>query len=351
MSNKDQVGKIQTVTGTIAPSALGKPSTHEHIFIDFSCMFTQPDEASEQFKANQPLRLDNLGWIKYDPFRNIDNLELNNESLAVDEILKYKAVGGDSIIEATTIGIGRDPQALAKTSRLTGVNIITGAGYYVDSVHPENMNDKTISQLEEQISNEVQKGIGNTGIRAGIIGEIGCSWPLTNNESKVLKAAAKAQKQTGASILIHPGRNSDSPFEILDVLSKSGADVSRVIIGHIERTIQDINVVAELAKSGCYLEYDLFGWEVSYYPLSDEIDMVNDSQRINYISQLIDLGYENKIVIAHDIFSKHRTTAYGGHGYGHIIENILPRMAKSGMTPAIINKIITENPSNILTIK
>ena len=351
MSNKDQVGKIQTVTGTIDPSELGKTSTHEHIFIDFSCMFTQPDEASEQFKANQPLRLDNLGWIKYDPFRNIDNLELNNESLAVDEILKYKAVGGDSIIEATTIGIGRDPQALAKTSRLTGVNIITGAGYYVDSVHPENMNDKTISQLEEQISNEVQKGIGNTGIRAGIIGEIGCSWPLTNNESKVLKAAAKAQKQTGASILIHPGRNADSPFEILDVLSKSGADVSRVIIGHIERTIQDINVVSELAKSGCYLEYDLFGWEVSYYPLSDEIDMVNDSQRINYISQLIDLGYENKIVIAHDIFSKHRTTAYGGHGYGHIIENILPRMAKSGMTPDVINKIITENPSNILTIK
>lgn len=351
MSNKDQVGKIQTVTGTIDPSELGKTSTHEHIFIDFSCMFTQPDEASEQFKANQPLRLDNLGWIKYDPFRNIDNLELNNESLAVDEILKYKAVGGDSIIEATTIGIGRDPQALAKISRLTGVNIITGAGYYVDSVHPENMNDKTISQLEEQISNEVQKGIGNTGIRAGIIGEIGCSWPLTNNESKVLKAAAKAQKQTGASILIHPGRNADSPFEILDVLSKSGADVSRVIIGHIERTIQDINVVSELAKSGCYLEYDLFGWEVSYYPLSDEIDMVNDSQRINYISQLIDLGYENKIVIAHDIFSKHRTTAYGGHGYGHIIENILPRMAKSGMTPDVINKIITENPSNILTIK
>ena len=351
MSNKDQVGKIQTVTGTIDPSELGKTSTHEHIFIDFSCMFTQPDEASEQFKANQPLRLDNLGWIKYDPFRNIDNLELNNESLAVDEILKYKAVGGDSIIEATTIGIGRDPQALAKISRVTGVNIITGAGYYVDSVHPENMNDKTISQLEEQISNEVQKGIGNTGIKAGIIGEIGCSWPLTNNESKVLKAAAKAQKQTGASILIHPGRNSDSPFEILDVLSKSGADVSRVIIGHIERTIQDINVVAELAKSGCYLEYDLFGWEVSYYPLSDEIDMVNDSQRINYISQLIDLGYENKIVIAHDIFSKHRTTAYGGHGYGHIIENILPRMANSGMTPAVINKIITENPSNILTIK
>ena len=351
MSNKDQVGKIQTVTGTIDPSELGKTSTHEHIFIDFLCMFTKPDEASEQFKANQPLRLDNLGWIKYDPFRNIDNLELNDESLAVDEILKYKAVGGDSIIEATTIGIGRDPQALAKISRLTGVNIITGAGYYVDSVHPENMNDKTISQLEEQISNEVQKGIGNTGIRAGIIGEIGCSWPLTNNESKVLKAAAKAQKQTGASILIHPGRNADSPFEILDVLSNSGADVSRVIIGHIERTIQDINVVSELAKSGCYLEYDLFGWEVSYYPLSDEIDMVNDSQRINYISQLIDLGYENKIVIAQDIFSKHRTTAYGGHGYGHIIENILPRMAKSGMTPDVINKIITENPSNILTIK
>ena len=351
MSNNDQVGNIQTVTGTIKPSELGKTSTHEHIFIDFVCMFTKPDEASEQFKANEPLRLDNLGWIKYDPFRNIDNLELNNESVAVDEILKYKAVGGNSIVEATTLGIGRDPQALAKISRLTGVNIITGAGYYVDAVHPENMDDQTVSQLEDQIISEVQKGIGTTGIKAGIIGEIGCSWPLTGNESKVLKAAAKAQKQTGAAILIHPGRNEKSPFEILDVLSKAGADLSRVIIGHIERTIQDINLVDKLAKSGCYLEYDLFGWEISYYPLSDEIDMINDSQRINYILKLIDLGYENKIVIAQDIFSKHRLATYGGHGYGHIIENILPRMAKSGITSDVINKIITDNPSKILTFK
>ena len=351
MSNNDQVGNIQTVTGTIKPSEHGKTSTHEHIFIDFVCMFTKPAEASQQFKANEPLRLDNLGWIKYDPFRNIDNLELNDESLAVDEILKYKAVGGNSIVEATTLGIGRDPQALAKISRLTNVNIITGAGYYVDAVHPENMDDQTVSQLEDQITSEVQKGIGTTGIKAGIIGEIGCSWPLTGNESKVLKAAAKAQKQTGAAILIHPGRNEKSPFEILDVLSKAGADLSRVIIGHIERTIQDINLVDKLAKSGCYLEYDLFGWEISYYPLSDEIDMINDSQRINYILKLIDLGYENKIVIAQDIFSKHRLATYGGHGYGHIIENILPRMAKSGITSDVINKIITDNPSKILTFK
>ena len=351
MSNNDQVGNIQTVTGTIKPSELGKTSTHEHIFIDFVCMFTKPAEANQQFKANEPLRLDNLGWIKYDPFRNIDNLELNNESVAVDEILKYKAVGGNSIVEATTLGIGRDPQALAKVSRLTGVNIITGAGYYVDAVHPKNMDGQTVSQLEDQIISEVQKGIGATGIKAGIIGEIGCSWPLTGNESKVLKAAAKAQKQTGAAILIHPGRNEKSPFEILDVLSKAGADVSRVIIGHIERTIQDINLVDKLAKSGCYLEYDLFGWEISYYPLSDEIDMVNDSQRINYILKLIDLGYENNIVIAQDIFSKHRLATYGGHGYGHIIENILPRMAKSGITSDVINKIITNNPSKILTFK
>ena len=351
MPKSELSGLTQTVNGAVDPRTLGPTMTHEHLLIDFSTMFVEPPEASQKFLAHQKLSMENLGWIRYNWTSNLDNLLLIEEKTALNEAMYYKREGGGTLVDATTIGIGRDPQALAKISRLTGVNIITGAGYYVDSVHPENMNDKTISQLEEQISNEVQKGIGNTGIKAGIIGEIGCSWPLTNNESKVLKAAAKAQKQTGASILIHPGRNSDSPFEILDVLSKSGADVSRVIIGHIERTIQDINVVAELAKSGCYLEYDLFGWEVSYYPLSDEIDMVIDSQRINYISQLIDLGYENKIVIAQDIFSKHRTTAYGGHGYGHIIENILPRMAKSGMTPAIINKIITENPSNILTIK
>ena len=79
-----------------------------------------------------------------------------------------------------------------------------GAGYYVDIVHPGDMDDKTESELADEITGQLTEGVDGTGIRAGIIGELGCSWPLTDNERKVLVAGARAQQATGAAILIHP---------------------------------------------------------------------------------------------------------------------------------------------------
>ena len=350
MSNKDQVGKIQTVTGTIDPSELGKTSTHEHIFIDFLCMFTKPDEASEQFKANQPLRLDNLGWIKYDPFRNIDNLELNNESLAVDEILKYKAVGGDSIIEATTIGIGRDPQALAKISRLTGVNIITGAGYYVDEYIPEDLKTATVDELTREIVDQVRVGCWGTDVCAGIIGEIGCMWPLRPFERKVLQAAALAQQETGASINVHPGRHREAPLEIVDVIQGVGGDVNRLVMSHIDRTFTDFDDAVKLADTGCVLEYDFFGIETSYYWFNDT-DLPTDYMRLAYIRSLIERGHGRQVVVSHDICTKTRLSSFGGHGYRHIFQNVVPLMERKEFSETEIQMIIQDNPRSLLTFE
>ena len=80
-----------------------------------------------------------------------------------------------------------------------------GAGWYIDQVHPEDMNSRTETYLSKQMIKELTVGINDTTVKAGIIGEIGCSWPLTDNERKVLRAAATAQSETGAPSLIHPG--------------------------------------------------------------------------------------------------------------------------------------------------
>lgn len=341
---------VQTVLGKINPSEVGPTTTHEHILIDFLCMFNPPSEASERFKAYQPVTMENLGWVRYDHFRNQDNLLLADEDVAVQELLLFKGYGGNTIIDVTTIGIGRDPLALSRIARLTGINIVMGAGYYVDAVHPENMDKKSIDQLADEITNEITVGVGNSGIKCGIIGEIGCSWPLRPNEVKVLKAAAIAQSQTGASISIHPGRNEKSPFEIIEILSQAGADLSRVVMGHIERTIQDHETLLDLAKLGTFLEYDLFGWESSYYPLS-HLDMVSDGARIDFIQFLIQNGYSKRIVTGQDVFCKSRLTKYGGHGYHHIMENIIPRMIEKNISSSDIQDIIINNPTQILTIK
>ena len=344
----DLSGYVQTVLGPVDPDEIGPTTTHEHLLIDFTMMFKPPTEASEKFKAFAPVTLHNLGWIRYNPFRNLDNLKLFDESVAINETLEFKAHGGKTIVDATTMGIGRDPQALARISRVTGTNIVMGAGYYVDPVHPQDMNEKSVEEIGEQIVNEIRSGVGDTGVKAGIIGELGCSWPLTENERKVLLGAAYAQGNTGAPILIHPGRNIRSPFEIVDILGEAGADVGRVIMGHLDRTILDRDVLIEFAQLGTYLEYDLFGWEASYYPLS-EIDIPSDAQRIGFIKNLVDEGYSERIVLAHDVWGKHSLKTYGGYGLSHILENIVPRILEKGMTEIDVNNMTVANPARILT--
>ena len=341
------IGKVQTVTGLVEPGNLGLTTTHEHLLIDFSCMFNEPAEASERYRAHEPVTINNLGWVSYQSFANLDNLMLVNEDDATAEAEMYKRAGGGTIVDATTIGIGRDPEALARIARSSRLNIIMGAGYYVDSVHPEGMDQSSEDEIANQIVEEIRLGVGTTRVKAGIIGEIGCSWPLAPNERKVLRASAIAQEETGASILIHPGRNPQAPLQILEILEEAGGDVSRTIMGHLDRTITSNVDLLDIAQSGCALEYDLFGWEVSYYPLAD-LDMPSDAQRLDFIELLLSEGYEDKIVVAQDIFAKHRTVKYGGHGYGHIIQNIVPRMRARGFSDRQVRSIMIENPAKLL---
>ena len=193
-------------------------------------------------------------------------------------------------------------------------------------------------------SSKVSKG---SGVKAGIIGEVGCTWPLAPNERKSLSAAAIAQRETGAAISVHPGRHPDAPLEILELLANGGADLSRVVMAHLDRTVFEFDTLLSIAASGCYLEWDLFGNEGSYYPLA-EIDMPSDAQRLDFVKRAADAGYGDRIVTGHDIFTKHRLVRYGGHGYGHILENIVPKMRRKGFSEDAIRAITVDNPARLL---
>ena len=347
MTNRETTGLVQTVLGPVQPEALGPTLTHEHLLIDFLCMFDPPDDPDERSRAFQPLTLENLGWVRYGPFRNRDNLLRLDEESAISEVARYQQAGGETIVDVTTIGIGRNPAALERIAQATGLHIVMGAGYYTDAVHPSGMIDRTEDELAQVMIADLTTGVGDTGVRAGIIGELGCSWPLTPNERKVLRAGALAQQETGAAITIHPGRDETAPREILDVLAEAGADLGRVIMGHLDRTIATPDTLLALAASGCYLEYDLFGWEISYYPLS-ALDMPNDAQRIAFVRQLIEAGHGSRILLAHDIFGKHAMTKYGGYGYTHILQNIVPRFREQGIGEDTIQSMLVANPARIL---
>lgn len=350
MPKSELSGLTQTVNGAVDPRTLGPTMTHEHLLIDFSTMFVEPPEASQKFLAHQKLSMENLGWIRYNWTSNLDNLLLIEEKTALNEAMYYKREGGGTLVDATTIGIGRDPLALSRLARATNLNIIMGAGWYIDKVHPEDMGSRTENDLAKQIIKELTEGINETNVKAGIIGEIGCSWPLTDNERKVLRAAATAQSETGAPILIHPGRDESAPNEILEVLAEAGANLERVIMGHLDRTVFSDDTTIEIAKSGCYMEYDLFGNESSHYPLPGSY-MPNDEQRLEKIQLLMNEGFGEKVLVAQDICTKHRLVKYGGHGYHHILQNIIPRMKQKGFSKEEIDNIVTNNPSKILTFE
>ncbi len=349
MAATNLAGKVQTVLGPISPDRLGVTLTHEHLLIDLSALHSPKDASSAKDFYNKPVSLETLGRIKYYGAPNADNDRLFDVPTAIDEVMLYKQYGGDSLVDATSIGIARDPIGLARISRATGVNVIMGCSYYVAATHPTAMDSYGEREITEEVVSDITEGVDGTGIRAGVIGEIGCSWPLTDNERKVLRASARAQRITGASVLIHPGRNESAPQEIIEVLSEAGADLGRTIIGHLDRTVFQRDTLKGIAESGCYMEWDLFGREESHYPLNPRVDMPSDARRMDDIGWIASEGYGRKVVVSHDICSKHRLERYGGHGYSYILGHIAPRMRKRGFSQDAVDDILVNNPRDALT--
>ncbi|MGH6880675.1 phosphotriesterase family protein [Hypericibacter sp.] len=344
-------GKISTVLGTIAPASSGPTLMHEHLLIDARHLESRPDDPEAQAIYKAPYEPTLLGRLVFDGMSNRDNTVMDDIGSAVAEIAHFKKHGGSILDEVTSGGIGRDPKGLAEISRQSGVHVVMGASYYVEAAHPAEVAALDEGQLADKIATDVLVGADGTGIKAGIIGEVGCSWPLSQAEIKVLRASAQAQKRTGASLSIHPGRSEAAPFEICEVLAKAGADLTRTVMCHTERTIFDREKLSALARAGIVIEYDMFGHEFSYYWPAPHISAPNDGGRMDAIGYLVEQGFENQIVLSHDNDVKMWLSQFGGPGYGHILRNIVPRLIKRGIPEAMVQKFLVETPRRLLTIQ
>ena len=158
-----------------------------------------------------------------------------------------------------------------------------------------------------------------------------------------------AQSQTHTPVIIHPGRNPAAPSEILRIFQEQGGDAARTVMAHLDRTFLKEDDLLEFAKCRTYLEYDLFGIETSYYQFAPEIDFPSDAQRIEKVNCLISERYENRVLFAHDIHTLHRLTKYGGHGFTHIFDQVVPKMLRKGISQDVIDKILIANPRSWLT--
>jgi phosphotriesterase-related protein len=336
-------GSIMTVTGPMAPEALGPTLMHEHVL----CDLTNPAWRSDPL-PELSITLGNRHDLDYRPMVP-GHHRLSDDTVAAHDLVAFRDAGGSAIVDLTTGGIGPDPEGLARLSRDTGVAIVLGAGFYTEGYVDEPTKQLPVEALAEIIESQVREGAWGTRVCCGVIGEIGVSWPMRPFEKRSLQAGAKAQMRTGVMINVHPGRHPDACTEICDVLEAAGADLSRVVLSHMDRTHpEDVDAVVALARR-CIVEYDFFGIETSNYWMG-VVDLPNDWMRLRALRRLFESGLGDRVCISHDICTQTRLIANGGHGYRHLLANIRPLMRDRGWTESEINQLLVQTPRRLLSI-
>ncbi|WP_339210707.1 phosphotriesterase-related protein [Aeribacillus sp. FSL K6-8210] len=333
---------VQTVQGKVDSKDLGITLMHEHLYIDRSHLWEDPNGPTKQF-ADQPVSMGILGKLRLNPYSNKDNGLMIDEEVAVKEALEFYYAGGKTIVDVTPVGIGRDPRALYRLSRRTGLNIIMGCGYYLENSMPSYVKDWSIEEIENDILSDLEVGIDGTDIKAGIIGEIGISPDMTELEVRVLRAAARAQKKTGHVLTIHLPGWERYGHKVLDIVEKEGGSVHKTILGHMNPSMNDVEYQTSLAKRGAFLEYDMIGMDL----LFPEGQSPSDEENAKAIIHLIEKGYGESLLLSQDVFLKICLKTYGGWGYSHILENFVPRLRKMGVSQEEIDTLLIDNPRRV----
>ena len=339
-------GKVLTVVGPVDPEVLGQTIMHEHIFIDFQNPVARANisQATDMGLHLSPVSLNVLSEVRFRRTPNRDNLYLTDLGEAIDEVMEFKRHGGQTIVDVTSIGLGRDPHALQQVSQATGLSIVMGAGWYQKQFHPADMDSRTIEELTDVIVRDIVVGAQGTSVRSGIIGEVGINGnPLTANEMKSIRASARASRITGAAISFHVGGRGEEKFTVLEAVAEEGADLRRVIMGHSNSIADDLPFMKRLLERGVFIQFDTLGRP------DGRLGGVDDGKVARGIVELIEAGYADRILLSQDVCNKIQLKKYGGTGFSYVLENFLPALRDLGVEEEDIHKMMVENPVRALT--
>jgi phosphotriesterase-related protein len=352
MSVHPDSGSVMTVDGPIDPDSLGLTLTHEHILLDISSYCPVPHTESEREMMEAPLTIERMGAVRRDPMRVRDNTIIDDRDLALSELREFAELGGRTVVDVSPEGIraGSIPE-VADICRAAGLQGIVSSAYYVQAAHPPDVAERSVESIAEQFVREALEGHGDSGIRSGMIGEIGISQPTHPDEWKVLDAACRAQLETGLPLCIHPyyGVRSRVAPAVTRFVLERGVDPTRLNLCHMDG-FMNLDYQRRILDMGAYISFDTFGLEIYYDDSPDRNHNAHDSTRVYRLLDLLNLGYADQLLISQDVCTKIQTKAYGGCGYTHIIENILPTLRYEGVDDATIDRLLIENPKRYMTI-
>ena len=308
---------VQTVLGPIDPGTLGFTLPHEHTQI-----------ALWHVEAR---------WDYWQLTRD--------EPVILDELARFRAAGGTCLVDLTLPGVGRDPAWLVRVAKASGLDIVMGCGWYRTAYYPPEarIDRRTADDLADELVREFDTGVNETGIRPGIIGEIGTDKPWVSAlEERVHRAAARAATRTGMAITTHSVMSAVGLAQ-LRITEEEGADPSRVVIGHAD-SYPDLDHYLEIVRRGANLEFDFLG--MSFSP----IERLGEAGIVEHLCSLLAGGYADRILLSQDVCHDAQLTRYEGHGYAYLAESFLPRLRGAGVSDDEIETMTIRNPRRLLTI-
>lgn len=346
-------GKVLTVTGPVDPSALGLTLMHEHVFIDFKTpppMKPAPTGISV-LRPPQPEAPPEPAAAGDRAERRRGGGGLTDYAVSLAEVMEFKKAGGGTIVDVSNFGLTRDPDALLRVAKDSDLKLVMGAGWYMKTLHPPDMSERSVLELQDIVVRDIAVGAQGTSVRSGIIGEVGTGafgdkGPLTDNELKSIRASARASRLTGAPIMIHSFAPADELQRALDIVAAEGVALDHVVMAHTGRG--DVAAMKRFTDRGAYVEFDFMGQAPGTMGADGSLEQ--SAERIAAaIKTLIDAGLTERILVSHDVCIPGQLKKNGGGGFTFVPTMVVPALKARGVSDAAIRSILVENPRRVLT--
>jgi len=308
---------IQTVLGPIEPASLGFALPHEHTQI-----------ALWHVEGR---------WDYWQLTRD--------EPLILAELARFRAAGGTGLVDLTLPGVGRDPIWLRRLAEASGLHLVMGCGWYRTAYYPPEarIDRRSVDDLADELVREATDGVAGTGIRPGILGEIGTDKPwVTALEERVHRAVARAASRTGLAITTHAVLSAIG-LDQLRIFDEESADLSRVVIGHAD-SYPLLDHYLAIVERGANLEFDFLG--MTFRPTERH----GEGRVVELLCELLERGHADRILLSQDVCHDSQLTRYEGNGYTYLTDRFLPRLRVAGVSDTEIETMTVQNPRRLLTI-
>lgn len=307
---------LNTLLGTVHPEELGTVAVREHI------LWGSP------------------GW-EFDPHAWPRIAKVFEKSF--NELLDFKLLGGQTFIECSGIGTGRDLDFLVKLAAVTGVHVVASTGFWSGADTPAHFRRYGADDFAKLFMHELTVGIGQTGTRAGIISIGNGAGGMSELETAICRGAARAAKATGAAVITH---GIDAAHRQVEIFVEESLALPRVVFGDCDRIV-DLERDRWLAGLGACVAYDNVGLE----EWSDLPHAMPDQRRAELVAQMVASGHGERIMLS----AGSKAAVLGGgrahlSNVGNVLRYFVPELAKAGVAQERIDAILVGNPKRVLPI-